>query len=162
MSKQSWIDYYIPIAFQVAKKSPDIHTKHGCVISDRSNRPLGFGFNGFPRKVDDSDLPLNRPIDDSIDAYYSSKYPWMYHAERNALANCQLRPENGIAYGTGHCCNECIYALWQHGVTELYMVDKHGSVLIANDVAKLWFNQFIKKTGMLVTYVPMNEDWAKI
>lgn len=147
-SKIEWVDFYLGLAKVISKKSPDTQTQHGCVITCKDNRPLGFGFNGFPRGVNDSDLPTTRP----------DKYPWMYHSEKNALANCILRPEGGIAYVTGQCCNDCIYAMWQHGVKTVHMLDAHGTHL-QSVTDKEWWDTFIKKTAFNVQYHEPNFSW---
>ena len=85
--RPSWTDYFLGLAKVASQRSHDIHTQHGCVITDRLNRILGVGYNGYPKNVDDDSLPTSRP----------EKYAWMIHAERNALANCIVRPDDGIA-----------------------------------------------------------------
>ena len=117
--RPEWDDYFLGLAKAVSLRSHDVHTQHGCVITDQNNRILGVGYNGFPRGMDDSLLPTTRP----------EKYPWMIHAERNALSNCTIRPEKGIAYVTGQCCNDCIMALWQEGVETVIMAKNHGTHL---------------------------------
>ncbi len=148
MKPDDWISYYIGLAHIVSKKSHDTQTQHGCIITDRKNRVISIGYNGFPRGIDDSILPNTRP----------EKYPWMIHAERNALSNCLIRPENGIAYVTGQCCNDCIMALWQEGVSTVYMHNKHGSYLI-DETQKIIFNKFIQLTKMETYYVTPNLQW---
>lgn len=150
MRPDGWVSYYIGLAHIASKKSHDIQTQHGCVITDQKHRVLSLGYNGFPRGIDDTVLPNTRP----------NKYPWMIHAERNALANCVVRPDNGIAYVTGQCCNDCIMALWQEGVTTVYMHDKHGSHLIDDDAKKI-FDQFISLTSMSIFYVKPDLTWLK-
>lgn len=148
--KLDWVQFYIGLAFAVSQKSPDAQTKHGCVITDQQNRPLSFGYNGFPRGVDDSDIPNIRP----------QKYKWCFHSECNAVANCEHRPENGIAYVTGQCCNNCIYTLWQHGVKTVYIADRYGSQE-KGKMDKEWFDKFIDKTKMNIRYVKPDLSWLK-
>ena len=80
--------------------------------------------------------------------------------ERNALANCVVRPDNGIAYVTGQCCNDCIMALWQEGINTVYMIDTHGTVLFDTQ-AKSLFDNFIRMSGMKIFYIQPNLDWLK-
>lgn len=151
MSRPEWIDYFLGLAFVVSLRSQDSQTKHGCVITNKDNRILGVGYNGFPRKCkDESRLPTTRP----------SKYSWMLHSERNALANCIIRPEGGIAYVTGQCCNDCLMAMWQEGVEDVVMADKHGSHLI-DENAKQVREEFVMQTGMRLTLVQPQLDWLK-
>ncbi len=148
MRPPDWPSYYIGLAHVIARKSHDTQTQHGCVITDRKNIVLGLGYNGLPRGVDDKNFPTTRP----------AKYPWMIHAERNALANCVVRPDDGIAYVTGQCCNDCIMALWQGGVTEVYMDDRHGSHLIDENAMKI-FHKFVEETKMSVHFIQTDLQW---
>jgi dephospho-CoA kinase len=43
----SWDEYFIEIAKVTAKRSKDPSTQTGCVIVDKNNRPISFGYNGF-------------------------------------------------------------------------------------------------------------------
>ncbi len=147
--KLNWTEFYIGLAFVISQKSPDAQTKHGCVIVNQQNQPLGFGYNGFPRGVDDDSLPNTRP----------EKYDWIWHSEQNAVANCQLRPENGIAYVTGQCCNHCLYALWQHGIKTVYMAKRKGWEKDKEEEG--WMKEFIEKTGIKIHYVEPNLTWLE-
>jgi len=133
-----------------SQRSHDIHTQHGCVITDRNNRILGVGYNGFPKELDDSLLPKNRP----------EKYPWMIHAERNALSNCVVRPDEGIAYVTGQCCNDCIMALWQEGIKKVFMIDDHGTKLFDTEQQKI-FDTFIEMSNMKIYKISPDLSWIK-
>jgi dCMP deaminase len=148
--RPSWNNYFLGLAKVVAQRSHDSQTQHGCVITDRNHRILGVGYNGFPRGLDDSKLPNKRP----------DKYPWMIHAERNALSNCIVRPDNAIAYVTGQCCNDCIMALWQEGVTKVIMSNNHGTHLF-DDEAKKRFETFIFMSGMQIERIDVDLSWLK-
>lgn len=84
----------------------------------------------------------------------------MFHSEENAVANLQLPPKNAIAYVTGQCCNHCIYTLHQHGITDVFMVNGHGSYLLNEDTKK-WFDEFVRRTEMKIHYVRPHLDWMK-
>lgn len=150
MSKPNWIDYFLGIAKVVSQRSHDIHTQHGCVITDQQHRILGVGYNGFPKGMNDAVLPTSRP----------EKYHWMIHAERNALSNCVIRPDNGIAYVTGQSCNDCIMALWQEGITTVFMSNDHGTKLFDDD-AKQRFDLFVEQTGIKIIKHTPNLQWIK-
>lgn len=150
MRPNDWIAYYIGLAYVVSKKSHDLQTQHGCIITDRKNRVLGMGYNDFPRGLNDSALPNTRP----------EKYPWMIHAERNALANCVVRPDDGIAYVTGQCCNDCIMALWQEGIGTVHMRQSHGTVLFDEKAQKI-FDTFVSMSKINIIYVDPNLEWLR-
>jgi dCMP deaminase len=148
--RPSWANYFLGLAKVISQRSHDIHTKHGCVITDQNNRILGVGYNGFPRGLDDSKLPTSRP----------EKYPWMVHSERNALSNCVVRPDNGIAYVTGQCCNDCTIALWQEGIRTIYMIDDHGTHLF-DEEAKKRFDLFVEMSGIEIFKIDADLSWIK-
>lgn len=148
--RPAWPDYFLGLAKVISQRSHDLHTQHGCVITDKQNRILGVGYNGFPKGLYDAQLPTNRP----------DKYHWMVHSERNALANCVVRPDKGTAYVTGQCCNDCIMALWQEGVDTVYMIDDHGTHLF-DDTAKKIFDTFISMSGMQIFYIKPNLSWLR-
>lgn len=148
--RPNWTEYFLGLAKVVSQRSHDIHTKHGCVITDQNNRILGVGYNGFPRGLDDTKLPTSRP----------EKYPWMVHSERNALSNCVVRPDNGIAYVTGQCCNDCIIALWQEGIKKVYMIDDHGTHLF-DQKAKERFDTFVSMSKIEIFKVDIDLSWLK-
>lgn len=148
--RPSWTDYFLGLAKVVSQRSHDTQTQHGCVITDSHNRILGVGYNGFPRGLDDNKLPTTRP----------DKYPWMIHAERNALSNCVVRPDKGIAYVTGQSCNDCIMALWQEGIEIVYMSDNHGTHLFDNQQKKI-FDTFVEMSGIKIFYVTPNLSWIE-
>ncbi len=148
--RPTWNDYFLGLAKVASQRSHDIHTQHGCVITDRNNRILGVGYNGFPKELDDSLLPKNRP----------EKYSWMIHAERNALSNCVVRPDEGIAYVTGQCCNDCIMALWQEGIKKVFMIDDHGTKLFDTEQQKI-FDTFIEMSNMKIYKISPDLSWIK-
>jgi dCMP deaminase len=148
--RPTWTNYFLGLAKVISKKSHDVHTQHGCVITDQKNRILGTGYNGFPVGLDDSKLPITRP----------DKYSWMMHSERNALANCVVRPDDGIAYVTGQCCNSCIMALWQEGVKTVYMINDHGTRLFDEKEQNI-FKTFIDMSGMKIEYIDPDLSWLR-
>lgn len=150
MNRPDWQNYFLGLAKIISVRSHDIHTKHGCVITDRQNRILGVGYNGFPKGMNDSVLPTNRP----------DKYHWMIHAERNALSNCVIRPDDGIAYVTGQSCNDCIMALWQEGVSTVVMAKNHGTKLF-DDHAQLRFDIFVEQTGIEIIRIEPDFSWLR-
>jgi dCMP deaminase len=149
-SRPSWTDYFLGLAKVISQRSHDSQTQHGCVITDKNNRILGVGYNGFARGLNDDTLPNTRP----------EKYPWMIHAERNALSNCVVRPDNGIAYVTGQCCNDCIMALWQEGVSSVIMIDDHGTHLF-DEKEKKHFDSFVNMSKININYIKPNFDWLR-
>ena len=63
--------------------SADPSTQVGACIVDAENHICGVGYNGFPTNCSDDDLPWARTADDPLD----TKYPYVCHAELNAILN---------------------------------------------------------------------------
>ena len=72
----SWDYAFFGIAFMAAMRSKDPSTQCGACIM-RNNRPLGWGYNGLIIGFEDND-----EIWES-----EEKKKWIFHAERNAIAN---------------------------------------------------------------------------
>lgn len=106
--RPSWEHTFMTIAYEMAKRSHDVQTQHGCVIV-KNNKILSTGYNGFIHGIDDGVLPNTRP----------EKYPWMIHSEINAILNCEHRPEGATAYITGHPCLHCYQCMIQAGISKI-------------------------------------------
>ena len=76
----------------------------------------------------------------------------MVHAERNALSNCTLRPENGIAYITGPPCLECAKALYQEGVRKFVCVDGHSTHLMDEEDKDI-FKTLVKEGNIEIEWI---------
>ena len=110
----TWHEYFIGLAEFVAVRSHDSETQVGCVIVDSHNHIIGLGYNGFCSGVDDSSLPNTRP----------NKYPFIVHAEQNALANMSLKSSSEKrVYITAYPCSVCAKLLWQNGVRKWYVAE---------------------------------------
>lgn len=106
-NRPSWDNYFMGIAHHASLRSHDKETKVGCVII-MDKKIIGVGYNGFCSGVNDSELPSTRP----------EKYPFMVHAEQNAISNMVLKPQSAIAYVTKMPCGTCAKLLWQNNIRE--------------------------------------------
>ena len=100
LDKLSWADLYMSQAFVVAQKSMDPNTKQGCVVTTEDHSPLVTGYNSPPRGCIDHLIPLTSP----------EKYPFIEHAESNAINNAAregIRLMGSTFYVTGHPCAGC-------------------------------------------------------
>lgn len=150
--RPDWDEYFMAIAFVASRRSHDAQTQHGCVIV-KDKKIVGVGYNGFPRDMEDDDLPNLRPTsEEQIGEPYEDKYIWMQHSERNAVANCELRPKGATAYVTGQCCFNCMANIYQHGVEEIVMYEGYGSH-ISDDVEVKQREVFQKKANIRVRYI---------
>lgn len=110
----SWDDYFMSLACLASMRSPDLETRHGCILINSLNRIVGTGYNGFP-KGELNPYPTNRP----------DKYPYVIHAEQNAVLNANISyydhyMETGLtAYVTGLPCPRCMVVMVQCGVKKV-------------------------------------------
>ncbi|KAG2487267.1 hypothetical protein HYH03_014108 [Edaphochlamys debaryana] len=124
----SWDDYFMALAFLSAERSKDPNKQVGAVIVNASNVILGIGYNGFPRGCCDSDLPWAKVAvgPSGCPDPLGTKYPYVVHAEANALLNTNHMSVAGARiYVTMFPCNECAKLMIQAGVREVvYHEDK--------------------------------------
>jgi len=117
----SWDEYFMGVAILSSKRSKDPVTQVGaCIVNDKK-RIVGIGYNGFPRGVDDDQFPWDKNSE-----WINSKYPYVVHAEPNAILNSTVPLENSTLYVTLFPCNECAKLVIQSGIKEVvYLVDKY-------------------------------------
>lgn len=114
-SRTGWDHTFLREAILWADRSHDADTQCGCVLV-RDKTPLSVGYNGFIRDIDDTVLPNIRPY----------KYPFMLHAEWNAILNCARQGKSTLeatAYVTTKPCFICFQSLWQAGITRIVYTD---------------------------------------
>jgi dCMP deaminase len=119
----SWDEFFMGAAVLCAKRSKDPNTQVGACIVNSENRILSVGYNGFPSGCNDDTFPWDRSADDS----YDTKYPYVCHAELNAILNYRGGNLSGSRiYVALFPCNECAKAIIQCGIKEVvYLSDKY-------------------------------------
>lgn len=118
----TWDDYFMGVALLSAYRSKDPSTKVGACIVDTENKIVGVGYNGFPIGCDDKLLPWAREGE-----FLETKYPYVCHAELNAILNSISRNLSGCRlYVALFPCHECSKAIIQSGIKEIiYLSDKY-------------------------------------
>jgi dCMP deaminase len=106
---QKWQSRWLKLAHEVAGWSKD-QVQVGAVIFDDNRNPRGFGYNGIPRGLSDSEpTRLEKPL----------KNWYFEHAERNVIYSCA---RNGISCDgctiavTHWPCTDCTRAIIQSGL----------------------------------------------
>lgn len=118
----SWDEYFMGIALLSAKRSKDPSTQVGACIVNRYNKIVGIGYNGFPIGCDDDLLPWDKTSENEND----TKYPYVVHAEANAILNSTKDLHGSRIYVALFPCNECTKLIIQSGVVEIiYLSDKY-------------------------------------
>lgn len=118
----SWDRYFMGIALLSAQRSKDPNTQVGACIVNSEHRIVGVGYNGFPSGCDDNALPWARE-----GGYLETKYPFVVHAELNAILNSIQNLKGCTVYVALFPCNECAKAIIQSGISEIvYLCDKYA------------------------------------
>ena len=118
----NWDEYFMGIAMLAARRSKDPSTQVGACIVSQDNIIISTGYNGMPKGCSADEFPWDRTGEET-------KYPYVVHAELNAILNANGRDLRGSRlYVALFPCNECAKAIIQRGVKEvLYLSDKYGS-----------------------------------
>ena len=116
----SWDEYFMGIAMLAARRSKDPSTQVGACIVSPDNIIISTGYNGMPKGCSDDEFPWEREGTET-------KYPYVVHAELNAILNANGRDLRGSRlYVALFPCNECAKAIIQSGVKEVvYLSDKY-------------------------------------
>jgi len=120
----SWEEYFMAIAQLSAKRSKDPSTQVGACIVNSQKRIIGIGYNGFPIGCSDDELPWDREGD-----FLETKYPYVCHAEMNAITNASNKSdlEGASLYVSLFPCNECAKLIVQVGIKEIvFLCDKYN------------------------------------
>lgn len=117
----TWDEYFMGVAMLAARRSKDPNTQVGACIVSQDNIIISTGYNGLPNGCSDDEYPWEREGEET-------KYPYVVHAELNAILNANGRDLRGSRlYVALFPCNECAKAIIQAGVKEvLYLSDKYA------------------------------------
>ncbi len=118
----SWDEYFMGVALLSAKRSKDPNSQVGACIVDENKRIVAMGYNGFPNGCCDDDLPWERE-----GKFLDVKYPYVVHAELNAILNANASVRGCTLYVALFPCNECAKAIIQSGIKHIYyLCDKYA------------------------------------
>jgi len=117
----TWDEYFMGVAILASKRSKDPNTQVGACIVSQDQIILSTGYNGFPSGCSDDEFPWGRDGNET-------KYPYVVHAELNAILNSNGKSLNGASiYVALFPCNECAKAIIQSGIKEvIYLSDKYA------------------------------------
>lgn len=119
----SWDEYFMGVAMLASRRSKDPGTQVGACIVNDDNKIMSVGYNGFPKGCSDDEFPWERKADIETD----TKYPYVCHAELNAILNSGGNSLSGCRiYVALFPCNECAKAIIQAGIKEvIYISNKY-------------------------------------
>jgi len=119
----SWDEYFMSIALLSCMRSKDPSTQVGACIVNELNHIVGVGYNGFPIGCEDSAFPWEREGE-----FLETKYPYVVHAEQNAILNSSASVRGARIYVSLFPCHECTKYIIQAGIVEMvYIYNKYES-----------------------------------
>lgn len=86
--------------------SKDPSRKVGCIIVSQDEKHYSFGYNGFPKNIEETKEKWSRP----------KKYSYVLHAEINSVINANFDTEKSTAYTSFKPCHLCLGVLINAGV----------------------------------------------
>ena len=138
----SWNDYFMGVALLSAHRSKDPNTQVGCCIANQDNIIVSVGYNGLPRGCSDDEYPWGRD-----GALEDTKYPYVVHAELNAILNAGGRSLQGCKlYVSLHPCESCAKAIIQAGIKEVYYLSNKYAHTVEHKISKKMLNDAGVKT----------------
>jgi deoxycytidylate deaminase len=121
------------------------------VITDTNDVIIATGYNGCNRHSIDSEIPHNRlPQTCTLKGDYShlgiakefesNKYPFMIHAEKNAIFSCPDKKSlvGANVFITHYPCPDCLNSMIQVGIGRIFVQDNKVSTFVS-DVPKLLY-----------------------
>ena len=126
-------EVYTQMMCAQARLSKDQNTQMGAVLVSADGRVISTGYNGAPAGFDDDTVPYTREKQllayDLLDAdtgdlishheFEANKYPFMVHAEINALHYARGKvPAGSKLYVIGFPCERCALDVSLSGVAE--------------------------------------------
>ena len=140
------------VALLSARRSKDPNTQVGACIVNSQNKIVGAGYNGLPIGCDDDHFPWAKEGD-----FLDTKYPYICHAELNAILNNIGMDLKGCKIYTAlFPCNECTKAIIQSGINEvIFLSDKYDGTDVSKaskkmlDQAKVNYRKVAAKRGTI-------------
>jgi dCMP deaminase len=154
-----WNQRWVKLAHEVASWSKDA-TQVGAVIVDQNRNPRGFGYNGIPRGLDDTDVQRHqKPIKN-----------WMFeHAERNVLYACArngISCDGCILVTTHFPCCDCTRGIIQSGITHVVVdqacMDPHSYFYQKWSEQITVSKHMLEEAGISVTLVDMQPQHIEL
>ncbi|KFV13038.1 Deoxycytidylate deaminase, partial [Pterocles gutturalis] len=149
-----WPEYFMAVAFLSAQRSKDPSSQVGACIVNSENKIVGIGYNGMPNGCSDDVLPWARTAAHRLD----TKYPYVCHAELNAIMNKNSADVKGCSmYVALFPCNECAKLIIQAGIKEvIFMSDKYHDTTEMTaarrmfDLAGIIYREFKPKCNKII------------
>lgn len=146
---------YMGLAFFHASFSKDPATQVGAVIVNLDNEITGTGYNGPPKKINDNSLDWSRP----------NKYPYIKHAEANAIDHSLISTKNCTLYVTGIPCQKCMLEIVDAEISKVVYFDMKDIVdsksMLSNNSEMQITQEIARLSGVELISFGGNLGWMK-
>ena len=142
----SWDEYFMSVAKLSAYRSKDPNTQVGACIVNPDKKIVGVGYNGLPWGCEVENFPWE-VRDGDLD---KTKYPYVVHAELNAILNSTGNLKGCKIYVSLFPCHECVKAIIQSGIGEIIYEDDKYNGTDSDRAAK----RMLDAAGVKYTKVP--------
>ena len=132
----SWDEYSMGIALLASLRSKDPSTQVGAYIT-KDNKPLSIGYNGLTVGMNDDEFCWDSS-GEKIGDIYTTKNPYVAHAEANAILNYKGDLTNATIYVTLFPCNECAKLIIQAGIKEVVYLAMYAKSDLVNISKKMF------------------------
>lgn len=152
---------YMGLAWMHAAFSKDPSTQVGAVIVSGDNFPLGSGYNGPPRLIDDNSFSWATPLREDRDKF--SKYDVMVHAEINAIDHCCGADLTAATlYCTAMPCGNCMLEIVRKQFKKVVYMDfkSHGNSMLSSTGYYERSMEIAKLAGVKVEKFTGNINWV--
>jgi dCMP deaminase len=143
------------LAFFHASFSKDPNTQVGAVIVNSNNEITGTGYNGPPKKIDDNSINWERP----------HKYPFIKHAEANAIDHSLISTKDCTLYVTGIPCQKCMLEIVDAEISKVVYFDMKNIVdsksMLSSNLEMQTTQEIAKIAGVLLVPFSGNLNWMK-
>lgn len=153
---------YMALAWVHAGFSKDPNTQVGAQIVSCENEPLGSGYNGPPREIDDESFSWARP-DPKTPPEKVTKYDLVIHAEENAINHsCKGDLTQATLYVTAFPCQHCMLRIIKEGIGRVvymdYLSDGKGTL---NDTQRQKSQEIAQMGGVRLEPFTGNINWLQ-
>jgi dCMP deaminase len=147
-------DTYLKVANNISQLSKDKNTKIGAIIVGEDGTPVSWGYNGTVQGFNDALIPHDRKKKElgyiengETITFTENKYPFMEHAERNALDFADPSKLKGSTlYVTAPPCVDCALRIAKRKISRVviddaYMKDSNSSIGAGFEKSKFIFTE---------------------
>lgn len=136
------------IAILSSHRSKDPSTQVGACIVTPDKKIVGVGYNGLPKGCSDDEFSWERE-----GKFLDTKYPYVCHAELNAILNSIKSLQGCTIYVDLFPCNECAKSIIQSGIVEVvYLSNKYKDSEITTASKRLFDSAGIKLRQLTPKY----------